>query len=411
VSKQSATIITLDRVTTCKPGEANSADHSIVTQLKSSAQASSIADACRNSDSGITPGTETCFPDNIATLAQVSQGAVKSPGLMNAFELDSYLRDRATHHAREIAKDIVYLREMRELLSAQGRRTDLKKPNRRLIGKDGRKWDLGWQAWAKSYGLHINKSLSTIKRALAEGVEPEPPTLTDGSIVMLPGQSEPLFVLDVHETSKEVDIIPLDAKTDKAAKTVDASSIKKVTIHNAAIGTFYIRDKETGSEYVYADHGKLSLVTYPPVLEAKWEEEQKERTERLKEDQRRKKNKKKRGQAESANRYLSKIAKAEKRNATRSKKKDIAKSVEAVGLVKAARLEGDDGFALFEKAAFAPFSLDKATSGKYAAQAECEAARDSVNSKRAKYAPEPVSPAQKKTPKRVQLAQANSLSA
>lgn len=135
---------------------------------------------------------------------------------MDAFELDSYLRDRATHHAREIAKDIPYLREMRDLLSAQGQRTDLKKANPRLIGKDGRKSELGWQAWAKSYGEHINKSLSTIKRALAEGVEPEPPKLTDGSIVTLPGKSEPLFVLDVHETAKKVDIIPLDAKCRRA---------------------------------------------------------------------------------------------------------------------------------------------------------------------------------------------------
>jgi hypothetical protein len=332
-------------------------------------------------------GTDAPSPDKKPTLAQVSQGSAKSPNSMNAFELDSHLRDRATHHAREIAKDIPYLREMRDLLSAQGQRTDLKKANPRLIGKDGRKWELGWQAWAKSYGEHINKSLSTIKRALAEGVEPEPPKITDGSIVTLPGKSEPLFVLDVHQTAKKVDIIPLDAKTDKAAKTVDASSIKKVTIHNAAIGTFYIRDKETGKEYVYSDHGKLSLVTYPPVLEAKWNEEHKERMERLKEEQHRKAEEKKSRQAENAKRDLDKIAKAkETKNAKRSKKKDAAKTVEAVGLVKAAKLKNEAGFTLFEEAAFAPFTLDKATSGKYATQAECEAARDSVNAKRAKRA-------------------------
>ena len=193
----------------------------------------------KRSEQELQAGADAPSPDKKSTLAQVSQSLTKPPSSMNAFELDSYLRDRATHHAREIAKDIPYLREMRDLLFAQGQRTDLKKVNPRLIGKDGRKWELGWQAWAKSYGEHINKSLSTIKRALAEGTEPEPPKLTDGSIVTLPGKSEPLFVLDVHETAKKVDIIPLDAKTDKAAKTVDASSIKKVTIHNAAIGTFY----------------------------------------------------------------------------------------------------------------------------------------------------------------------------
>jgi hypothetical protein len=315
----------------------------------------------KQSEQELQAGTDAPSPDKKPTLAQVSQGSAKPPSSMNAFELDSYLRDRATDHAREIAKDITYLREMRDLLSAQGQRTDLKKANPRLIGKDGRKWELGWQAWAKSYGEHINKSLSTIKRALAEGVEPEPPKLTDGSIVKLPGKSEPLFVLDVHETAKKVDIIPLDAKTDKAAKTVDASSIKKVTIHNAEIGTFYIRDKDTDKEYVYSDHGKLSLVIYPPVLEAKWEEEHKERMERLKEDQQRKEDDKKRRQAENAKRGLDKIAEAkETKNAKRRKKKDAAKTVEAVGFVKAAKLENEDGFALFEEAAFAPFTLGNA---------------------------------------------------
>lgn len=337
----------------------------------------------KQSEQELQAGTDAPFPDNKSTLAQVSQSPAKSPSSMDAFELDSYLRDRATHHASEIAMDVPYLREMRDLLSAQGQRTDLKKANPRLIGKDGRKWELGWQAWAKFYGEHINKSLSTIKRALAEGVEPEPPKLTDGSIVTLPGRSEPLFVLDVHETAKKVDIIPLDAKTDKAAKTVDASSIKRVTIHNAEIGSFYIRDKETDKEYVYSDHGKLSLVTYPPVLEAKWEEEHKERMERLKEDQQRKEHDKKRRQAENAKRDLDKIAKAkESKNAKRRDRKATAPA--AATSVKVAKLENEDGFALFEEEASAPFTLDKATSGKYATQAECEAARESVNAKRAK---------------------------
>jgi hypothetical protein len=66
--------------------------------------------------------------------------------------------------------------------------------------------------------------------------------------------------------------------------------------------------------------------------------------------------------------------------------KPQTKAVATVGLVKVAKLENEDGFALFEEAASAPFTMDKATSGKYATQAECEAARDSVNAKRAKRA-------------------------
>jgi hypothetical protein len=109
-------------------------------------------------------GTDAPSLDKNSTLAQVSQGSPKPPSSMDAFELDSYLRERARHHALEIAKDMSYIAEMHKLLSAMGARHDI---NKRLVSKDGRTWQLGWQAWAKSYGAEIGKSLSTIKRELA----------------------------------------------------------------------------------------------------------------------------------------------------------------------------------------------------------------------------------------------------
>ena len=314
----------------------------------------------------------------------------KTPRSMDAFELDSYLRTRARHHAAEIAADLPYLVEMKNLLSQQGARTD------RMKGKDGHEWTLGWQEWAKSYAAEVGRSLRTILRKMAEltAGEGSAPKLTDGSIVTLSTSDEPFVVFDVHEKSSKVDVIPVEAKTAKDMKTVSADACKKVTVHTAEVGSFYIRDKETDAEFVYSGHGKLSVVAYPAVLEQKWEEERKESERHLKQEREEKEAEKKRRAAEDAKRDLDKIAEAkESKNAKAKKSRKAATLVgtdptklDRKGMVKMAKLDGEDGFALFEEAAFAPFTLDKATSGKYATQPECEAARDSVNAKRAKRA-------------------------
>lgn len=307
----------------------------------------------------------------------------KTPSSMNAFELDEYLRTRARHHATEIAADLSYLVEMKNLLSKQGARTD------RMKGKDGQVWVLGWQAWAKSYAAEIGSSLRTILRKMTEltAGESSAPKLTDGSIVKLSTSDEPFVVLDVHEKSNKVDVIPVEAKTEKDMKTVSADACKKVTVHTAEVGSFYIRDKETDAEYVYSGHGKLSVVAYPAVLEQKWEEERKESERHLKQEREEKEAEKKRRAAEAAKRDLDKIAESkETKNAKRRKKKDAANTVEAGGLVKVAKLEGEDGWALFEEAESAPFTLSKASSGKFHTLVECESARDRVNERRAKKA-------------------------
>jgi hypothetical protein len=307
----------------------------------------------------------------------------KTPSSMNAFELDEYLRTRARHHAMEIAADLSYLVEMKNLLSKQGARTD------RMKGKDGQVWVLGWQAWAKSYAAEIGSSLRTILRKMTEltAGESSAPKLTDGSIVKLSTSDEPFVVLDVHEKSNKVDVIPVEAKTAKDMKTVSADACKKVTVHTAEVGSFYIRDKETDAEYLYSGHGKLSVVAYPAVLEQKWEEERKESERHLKQEREEKEAEKKRRAAEAAKRDLDNIAEAkETKNAKRRKKKDAANTVEAGGLVKVAKLEGEDGCALFEEAESAPFTLSKASSGKFHTLVECESARDRVNERRAKKA-------------------------
>jgi hypothetical protein len=91
--------------------------------------------------------------------------------------------------------------------------------------------------------------------------------------------------------------------------------------------------------------------------------------------------------------HLDNIAEAKESKIAKAKKSRKAATLvgsdpklDRKGMVKMAKLDGKDGFALFEEAAFAPFTLDKSTSGKYATQPECEAARDSVNAKRAKRA-------------------------
>ena len=313
----------------------------------------------------------------------------KTPSSMNAFELDEYLRIRARHHATEIAADLSYLVEMKNLLSKQGARTD------RMKGKDGQVWALGWQAWAKSYAAEIGSSLRTILRKMTEltAGESSAPKLTDGSIVKLSTSDEPFVVLDVYEKSNKVDVIPVEAKTAKDMKTVSADACKKVTVHTAEVGSFYIRDKETDAEYVYSGHGKLSVVAYPAVLEQKWEEERKESERHLKQEREEKEAEKKRRAAEAAKRDLDKIAEAkESKNAKAKKSRKAATLVgsdpklDRKGMVKMAKLDGEDGFALFEEAAFAPFTLSKASSGKFHTLAECESARDRVNERRAKKA-------------------------
>ena len=328
--------------------------------------------------------TGTVTPSLDKKLNLVPNGTkFKTPSSMNAFELDEYLRTRARHHATEIAADLSYLVEMKNLLSKQGARTD------RMKGKDGQVWVLGWQAWAKSYAAEIGSSLRTILRKMTEltAGESSAPKLTDGSIVKLSTSDEPFVVLDVHEKSNKVDVIPVEAKTEKDMKTVSADACKKVTVHTAEVGSFYIRDKETDAEYVYSGHGKLSVVAYPAVLEQKWEEERKESERHLKQEREEKEAEKKRRAAEAAKRDLDTIAEAkETKNAKRRKKKDAANTVEAGCLVKVAKLEGEDGWALFEEAKSAPFTLSKASSGKFHALVECESARDRVNERRAKKA-------------------------
>ena len=258
-----------------------------------------------------------------------------------------------------------------------------------MKGKDGQVWVLGWQAWAKSYAAEIGSSLRTILRKMTEltAGESSAPKLTDGSIVKLSTSDEPFVVLDVHEKSNKVDVIPVEAKTAKDMKTVSADACKKVTVHTAEVGSFYIRDKETDAEYLYSGHGKLSVVAYPAVLEQKWEEERKESERHLKQEREEKEAEKKRRAAEAAKRDLDNIAEAkETKNAKRRKKKDAANTVEAGGLVKVAKLEGEDGWALFEEAESAPFTLSKASSGKFHTLVECESARDRVNERRAKKA-------------------------
>jgi len=328
--------------------------------------------------------TGTVTPSLDKKLNLVPNGTkFKTPSSMNAFELDEYLRTRARHHATEIAADLSYLVEMKNLLSKQGARTD------RMKGKDGQVWALGWQAWAKSYAAEIGSSLRTILRKMTEltAGESSAPKLTDGSIVKLSTSDEPFVVLDVHEKSNKVDVIPVEAKTAKDMKTVSADACKKVTVHTAEVGSFYIRDKKTDAEYVYSGHGKLSVVAYPAVLEQKWEEERKESERLLKQEREEKEAEKKRRAAEAAKRDLDNIAEAkETKNAKRRKKKDAANTVEAGGLVKVAKLEGEDGWALFEEAESAPFTLSKASSGKFHTLVECESARDRVNERRAKKA-------------------------
>ncbi len=331
----------------------------------------------------------TSAPSQDKKLNLVPSGTMfKTPSSMNVFELDSYLRARARHHATEIAADLSYLVEMKNLLSAQGARTD------RMKGTDGQVWALGWQAWAKSYAAEIGSSLRTILRKMTEltAGEGSAPKLTDGSIVKLSTSDEPFVVVDVHEKSSKVDLISVNAKTAEDMKTVSAKATKKVPIHDAEAGAFYLRDKATSTVYVYSGPGKLTPMKYPAVLEQEWSDEAKEREERLNQEREEKAAAKKLREAEAAKRGLDRIAKAKKAKNAKAKKSrqkaasNGAPTLDRKGSVKTAKLDGEEKWALYEEGTFAPFTASKAVSSIFDSVKECEQARERVNEKRAKAA-------------------------
>jgi hypothetical protein len=198
--------------------------------------------------------------------------------------------------------------------------------------------------------------------------------------------------------------------------TVPVSNVIKVKVKDArivkltSVGQLVMcMDVDGGSEYEYAGSGKL-VRTKTPSVNKQTAQRDANRAKAIAETERLKKQKQEEDerlkQAELAKRALDAIADEERmladkkkminsgnipaglidKNAKRRKKKDAAKTVEAGGLVKVAKLEGEDGWALFEEAESAPFTLSKASSGKFHTLVECESARDRVNERRAKKA-------------------------
>jgi hypothetical protein len=127
-------------------------------------------------------------------------------------------------------------------------------------------------------------------------------------------------VVGVHEKASKVDVVPADADVTAKPKTVDAAAPKKVTVHNAEAGSFWLRDKASGKLYEYAGQGRLSPFKFPAVLEQKWDEERKASEQRLKQEREQKEAKKKEREAEAAKRAIDKIAKAKERKSAKAKR-------------------------------------------------------------------------------------------
>lgn len=290
-------------------------------------------------------------------------------------------------------------------------------------GSKGKQLNIGgtmthWHEFFDQTFTVTKRHFQQLEKQVHEGTW-EQPKVTTGDRVYFDKQGHTFAgeVVKVHESADKVDIQRLAEanepmgtqhpvvtyKIDDVRKVTEPKIVKLTSIRQLVM----CMDVDGGSEYEYAGSGKLVRTKMQSVNKQKGQRDA-DRAKAIAETERLKKQKQEEDeqhkQAELTKRALDTIADEERMLA--DKKKMIKSGNIPAGLigkngkrggrkatapaaarnVKVAKLDNEDGYALFEEAAFAPFTLDKATSGKYATQAECEAARDSVNAKRAKRA-------------------------
>jgi hypothetical protein len=240
----------------------------------------------------------------------------------------------------------------------------------------------------------------------------EDPNLKVGDPVRFESQGHAFegAVVKVHESADKVDV----QKGNDAAKviTVPVGNVIKVKdpriIRLTSVGQLIMcMDVDGGSEYEYAGSGKL-VRTKTLSVNKQTAQRDADRAKAIAETERLKKQKQEDDEqhkrAELAKRALDAIADEERmladkkqmiksgnipaglidKNAKRRKRKTDTPATATS--VKVAKLDNEDGWALFEEAESAPFTLPKAGSGKFETLVECESARDRVNERRAKKA-------------------------
>jgi hypothetical protein len=274
--------------------------------------------------------------------------------------------------------------------------------------------DVYWHEFYVANFTVTKRHFQQLEKQVKQGTW-ENPNLKEGDKVTFQSQGHAFdgAVVKLHESADKVDV----QKGNDAAKviTVPVGNVSKIKepriVKLTSLGELVVcMDVDGGSEYEYAGSGKL-VRTKTLSLNKQKAQRNADRTKAIAETERLKKKQQEedeqRKRAELAKRALDAIADEERMLADKKKmiksgnipagligkttkrRKSKATAPAAVTSVKVAKLENEDGYALFEEAAFAPFTLNKATSGKYATRAECEAARESVNAKRAKRAAAP----------------------
>jgi hypothetical protein len=281
-------------------------------------------------------------------------------------------------------------------------------------GSKGKQLSIGGRDvyWHEFYAANFTvtkRHFQQLEKEVKQGTWADP-NLKEGDTVRFQSQGHAFegAVVKVHESADKVDV----QKGNDAVKviTVPVGSVIKVKdpriVKLTSVGQLVMcMDVDGGSEYEYVGSGKLVRTKTPSVNKQEAQRDA-DRAKAIAETERLKKQKQEEDEqhqrAELAKRALDVIADEERMLA--DKKKMIESGNIPAGLigkggkrggrkgtapaaatgVKVATLENEVGYALFEEAAFAPFTLDKAISGKFDSTKECEEARVRVNEKRAK---------------------------
>jgi hypothetical protein len=286
-------------------------------------------------------------------------------------------------------------------------------------GSKGKQIDVGGEKlyWHEFYEhtFHITKRhFQQLEKQIAEGTW-EQPKLTAGDHVYYDKEGHTFEgeIVKIHESADKIDVQRVSAESPDAAApqvlTVKIDDVRKVSepkrLKITSVGQVVLcSDVDGGSEFEYLGGGKLKRTKTPSAnLQRKAQEEARAKAQaesaRLKKQTQEEAERQK--QAELTKKALDALKDEEqmleeKKRMVKQGKIPAGLVAKRVGkrkapssdlaLVKVAKLEGEDGWALFEKAESAPFTLNKASSGRFDKLAECEAARDRVNERRAKKA-------------------------
>jgi hypothetical protein len=190
----------------------------------------------------------------LATLSQVGQSQIEA---MSFEELDGFV-DAGVQCIAFHQADIIKARKamlpviwrVHEVLSCQGRRTDLPAPPAKL----------SFDAWVREKA-HLG-SRSTIYRLLADAGMPQKKQLTEGAKVKDKNTGEAGVVVRAHEEDGGVAQVDVRFEGERKAVTCVSAYLVRMSARKVAVGDLLFLE-DTDAEYRYAGGGKLVPAAAP----------------------------------------------------------------------------------------------------------------------------------------------------